>query len=266
MVSYPGKKVVIIGGSHGIGLSTAQFLIDRGAQVLVTGRSPEPIRLAQEQLGPQAHVVACDITSAAAIAQLIPAADAFFGPNAQMDLIFVNAGYAALEPFNTVTEHSFRRTFDTNVFGAFFIAQKLTPILKDGGALVFTTSVANQVSIPGMATYAAAKAAVQSLVQTLAAELTGRGIRVNAVSPGFVRTPTMGVANASADDRTVFEAEGVKATPLRRIGDPEEIARACPLSGLRRYLHDGLAGGAGWGVGGAAGALIGSGKCKLRTS
>ncbi|PLB53601.1 dehydrogenase with different specificitie [Aspergillus steynii IBT 23096] len=232
MVSYSGKKAIIIGGSHGIGLSTAQLLVDRGAQVLVTGRSPDPICTAQEQLGHQAHVVACDISSVTAIADLIPVADTFFGPGARVDLIFINAGYAALEPFHTVTEDSFRRTFDTNVFGAFFAAQKLAPLVKDGGALVFTTSVANQVGIPGMATYAAAKAAVQSLVQTLAAELTGHGVRVNAVSPGFVRTPTMGVASASADDRAAFEGEGVQATPLGRIGDPEEIARAVLFLGF----------------------------------
>lgn len=232
MAAYSDKKAIIIGGSHGIGLSTAQLLVERGARVLVTGRSPAPIRTAQEQLGSRAHLVACDITSAEAIAQLLPASETFFGPEAQVDLIFINAGYAALEPFNAVTEDSFRRTFDTNVFGAFFAAQKLMPILKDGGALVFTTSVANQVGIPGMATYAAAKAAVQSVVQTLAAELTGRRIRVNAVSPGFVRTPTMGVANASADDRTAFEGEGVKATPLGRIGDPQEIARAVLFLGF----------------------------------
>ncbi|KAH8433292.1 putative short chain dehydrogenase [Aspergillus melleus] len=187
----------------------------------------------------EAHLVACDFTSTAAIAQLNPATDAFFGPGTQVDLIFVNAGYAALEPFNAVTEDSFRRSFDTNVFGPFFAAQKLTPILNDGGALVFTTSVANQVGIPGMATYVTAKAAVQSLVQTLAAELMGRRIRVNAVSPVFVRTPTMGVANASADDRTTFKGEEVKATPLGRIWDPEEIARAVVFLGFEATFTTG---------------------------
>ncbi|KAK1140655.1 hypothetical protein N8T08_009968 [Aspergillus melleus] len=226
------KKVLIDRGGHvtatalrchGIGLSTAQLLVDRGAQVLVTGRSPGPIHTAQEQLGPQAHLVAY----------------ALFGLGTQVELIFVNARYAALEPLNAVTEDSFRRTFDTNVFGPFFAAQKLTPILKDGGAMVFTTSVVNQLGIPGMATYATAKAAVQSLVQTLAAELMGCRIRVNAVSPGFVRTPTMGVANTSADDRTTFVGEGVALTRLERIGNPEEIARAVVFLGFEATFTTG---------------------------
>ncbi|KAA8641794.1 hypothetical protein EYZ11_004980 [Aspergillus tanneri] len=225
-MAYSGKKAIIIGGSHGIGLSTAQLLTDQGAQVLVTGRSPDPIRTAQQQLGEKARVVACDITTGEAIAQLVPTAEEYFGRDTSIDLVFINAGYAALEPFDVVTETSFRKTMDTNVFGAFFVAQKLAPIVRDGGAIVFTTSVANQVGIPGMALYSASKAAVHSLTQTLAAELAGRRIRVNAVSPGFVQTPTMGVGNVSDADRSAFGKQGAETTPLGRIGEPEEIARA----------------------------------------
>jgi NAD(P)-dependent dehydrogenase (short-subunit alcohol dehydrogenase family) len=226
MTSYSGKNAVIIGGSHGIGLSTAQLLVDKDAKVLVTGRSPGPIEAAKQQLKDGAKIVPCDITSGVAISELIQTAQLYFGAGQYIDVIFVNAGYASLEPFATVTEDSFRRTFDTNVFGAFFVAQKLSPLLKDGGSIVFTTSVANQVGIPGMATYSASKAAVRSFVQTLAAELVSRKIRVNAVSPGFVKTPTMGVANASSDELREFESQGVQTTPLGRIGDPVEVARA----------------------------------------
>ncbi|KAE8358877.1 hypothetical protein BDV27DRAFT_168981 [Aspergillus caelatus] len=226
MASYSGKNVVIIGGSHGIGLSTAQLLVDEGAKVLVTGRSPEPIEAAKQQLKNKAEIVQCDITSTAAISNLVQTAQSSFGSGQGIDLLFVNAGYASLEPFATVSEESFRRTFDTNVFGAFFVAQKLSPLLKDGGSIVFTTSVSNQVGIPGMAIYSASKAAVRSFVQTLAAELVGRKIRVNAVSPGFVKTPTMGVASASSDDLREFENQGVQTTPLGRIGEPIEVARA----------------------------------------
>ncbi|KAB8068571.1 hypothetical protein BDV29DRAFT_199289 [Aspergillus leporis] len=226
MTLYSGKNAVIIGGSHGIGLSTAQLLVDKDAKVLVTGRSPGPIEAAKQQLKDGAKIVPCDITSGVAISELIQTAQLYFGAGQYIDVIFVNAGYASLEPFATVTEDSFRRTFDTNVFGAFFVAQKLSPLLKDGGSIVFTTSVANQVGIPGMATYSASKAAVRSFVQTLAAELVSRKIRVNAVSPGFVKTPTMGVANASSDELREFESQGVQTTPLGRIGDPVEVARA----------------------------------------
>ncbi|KAF4280005.1 hypothetical protein CNMCM8689_002638 [Aspergillus fumigatus] len=169
-MSYANKTALIIGGSHGIGLATAQLLHSHGAKVLVTGRSPDPIRSAQAQLGPAAKVLPCDITSVASIDALVKTASSFFGNGRTIDLLFINAGYAALEPFADVSEASFRRTVDTNVFGAYFAAQKLAPMVAPGGAIVFATSVANQMGIPGMSVHSASKAAVHSLVQTLAAE------------------------------------------------------------------------------------------------
>ncbi|RHZ60708.1 putative short chain dehydrogenase [Aspergillus thermomutatus] len=238
-MSHADKTALIIGGSHGIGLSTAQLLLDQGAKVLVTGRSPDPIRSAQAQLGPAAKVIACDITSPPAIGTLFQTAESLFGTGRTIDLLFLNAGYAALEPFQDVSEASFRRTFDTNVFGTFFVAQKLAPVMKPGGAIVFTTSVANQMGIPGMGVYSASKAAVHSFVQTLAAELVGLRVRVNAVSPGFVRTPTMGVVGASKEELVEFEGLGVQSTPMGRIAEPAEVAKAVVFLGFEATFTTG---------------------------
>ncbi|KAL4901709.1 hypothetical protein BDW74DRAFT_159382 [Aspergillus multicolor] len=219
-----GKTAIIIGGTHGIGLATAQLLIETGAQVLITGRNQHPIDAAKAQLGDKAYVVKCDITSLSNIEKLVEETKAVFAD--QIDFIYINAGYALLEPFTAVTEETFNRTMSTNVFGTFFIAQKFSPLVRDGGAIVFTTSVSAKHGISGMATYSASKAAVYSLVQTLAAELAERQIRVNAVSPGFVRTPTMGVSGVTPEELVAFEEEGTKVTPLGRIGAPEEVAKA----------------------------------------
>lgn len=226
MALHSSKTALVVGGSHGIGLSTAQLLISHGAKVLITGRSSPPIKAAQEKLGDEAKIVPCDITSSAAISDLVQTAESYFGVGNSIDLLFINAGYAALEPFVQVSEETYRRQFDTNVFGPFFVAQKLAPKIKRGGSIVFTTSVANQVGFPGMAIYSSTKAAVQSFVQTMAAELASQQIRVNAVAPGFVKTPTMGVANASPAELKEFEGQGAQTTPLGRIGEPEEIAKA----------------------------------------
>lgn len=238
-ISYANKTALIIGGSHGIGLATAQLLHSHGAKVLVTGRSPDPIRSAQAQLGPAAKVLPCDITSVASIDALVKTASSFFGNGRTIDLLFINAGYAALEPFADVSEASFRRTVDTNVFGAYFAAQKLAPMVAPGGAIVFATSVANQMGIPGMSVYSASKAAVHSLVQTLAAELVGVQVRVNAVSPGFVRTPTMGVVGASREELVEFERQGVKSTPMGRTAEPEKVARAVAFLGFEATFTTG---------------------------
>jgi NAD(P)-dependent dehydrogenase (short-subunit alcohol dehydrogenase family) len=87
--------------------------------------------------------------------------------------------------------------------------------------------------------YAASKAAVHSFVQTLAAELVGMQVRVNAVSPGFVRTPTMGVVGASKEELAEFEGQGVKSTPMGRISEPEEVAKAVVFLGFEATFTTG---------------------------
>jgi NAD(P)-dependent dehydrogenase (short-subunit alcohol dehydrogenase family) len=131
-----------------------------------------------------------------------------------------------LEPVASVTEASFDRVFDVNTKGAFFTLQRLTPLVRDGGAIVMTTSVADGSGTPGMSVYAASKAALRSFASSLAAELLPRGIRVNAVSPGFIDTPTMGAAGLSDEQRALFRHLGDDITPMKRHGTAAEVARA----------------------------------------
>ncbi|OBT67850.1 hypothetical protein VE03_02518 [Pseudogymnoascus sp. 23342-1-I1] len=229
-MAYTGKTVLIIGGTHGIGLSTAQLLIQDGATVIITGRNTTS---AKELLGSTAHVLPLDLQNLLKIASLPSLIQTHLdSPDAKIDLLFLNAGYAALGPLATVTEESFDRTFNTNVKGTFFAAQTLAPLVRDGGAIVFTTSVGNRLGIPGMGAYSASKAAVQSLVQTFAAELAGRRVRVNAVSPGYVKTPTMGVVGASGQELEEFEKHGAQSTPLGRVGEADEVAKAVRFLGF----------------------------------
>lgn len=225
MTTYTNKKAVIIGGTHGIGLATAKLLLDSGTKLLLTGRSQPPIGALKAQLDEKAHIVQSDITSLASITNLVLETKSIFGTDPQLDFLFINAGYAQLEPFASVTEESFTRTFNTNVFGSFFVAQRFAPLIRDGGAIVFTSSVASKMGFPGMSVYSASKAAVGSLVQCLASELASRGVRVNAVTPGFIKTPTMGVSGVTGEELVEFEAEGSKLTPLGRIGRAEEVAK-----------------------------------------
>lgn len=101
----------------------------------------------------------------------------------------------------------------------------LAPLLNDGGSIVFTSSVADEGGVPGMVAYSASKAALWSMAQGFAAELLPRGIRVNAVSPGFIDTPTMGV-DAPDELRREFMRIGDERTPMKRHGTAEEVAAA----------------------------------------
>ncbi|KAH7116951.1 putative short chain dehydrogenase [Dendryphion nanum] len=239
MPEIAGSKALIIGGTHGIGLATAQLLVSKGSFIIATGRNPSNISSAQSILGPKALVHEFDITSLDAISTLPSKVNSHFGIDTLLDLVFINAGYAALEPFLTVTEASFHRTMSTNLFGPFFTAQTLIPLIKPHGSIIFTTSISNRRGIPGMSVYSASKAAIHSLVQTLAAELAPKQIRVNAVSPGYVKTPTMGVVGVPREELDKFEELGKKETPLGRIGEAEEVASAVVWLGFKAGFSTG---------------------------
>jgi NAD(P)-dependent dehydrogenase (short-subunit alcohol dehydrogenase family) len=223
MSSYQGKKAVVIGGTHGMGLAVATTLVEGGADVFVTGRNEKNLAEARRQLGGKAHVVRSDIASMADITVLGAEVGQKLGA---IDFLHVNAGVSELEPFDKVTEGSWDRQFDVNTKGAFFTAQRLVPLIREGGAIVFTSSIADESGTGGMAVYSASKAAVRSFARVLAAELLPRGIRVNVVSPGFIDTPTMGVAGASVEERAAFMKIGDAVTPMKRHGTPDEVARA----------------------------------------
>lgn len=223
MGRYGDSKAVITGGTIGLGLALARALLAEGAEILVTGRSETNLEAARAELGRSVPVVRSDTASLAEIDALGELVSDRLG---RVDAVFVNAGVAVLEPFDAVTEANYDRTFAINAKGAFFTAQRLAPLVRDGGAFVFTTSVANRTGTPGMSTYSGAKAALRSFAQVLAAELLPHRIRVNAVSPGFIKTPTMGIDGASEGELAAFEREGEKLTPLGRVGTPDEVARA----------------------------------------
>src|SRR5579863_4595615 len=167
MKQYQGKKVVIIGGTSGMGLATAKILLDGGARVLVTGRSKAGLDSAQKELGKDALVVSSDARSLTEIDALGSRVKAEFDT---FDLLFVNAGFSTKAPVESITEAAYDEMFNLNAKGPIFAVQKLAPLINRGGAIVFTTSIANVKGMPGNAAYAGAKAAVRSFARTLATE------------------------------------------------------------------------------------------------
>ncbi|MFC4099727.1 SDR family oxidoreductase [Paenibacillus xanthanilyticus] len=223
MSTYEGKKAVITGGTHGMGMAVAKSLLAGGAEVIVTGRNPKNVEDAREELGAKAHVIQSDASLMADIDALRAYVAERFG---QIDFVHINAGIALLEAFTEVTESSYDKTFDVNTKGAFFTVQRLAPFIREGGSIILTSSVADEGGNPGMSVYGASKAALRSFASGFAAELLPRGIRVNVVSPGFITTPTMGVAGFSDSERAAFEKLGDQITPMKRHGSPEEVAKA----------------------------------------
>jgi NAD(P)-dependent dehydrogenase (short-subunit alcohol dehydrogenase family) len=222
MNPYEGSRAVIVGGTTGIGLATAEALVAGGATVLVTGRNERNLAAARGRLGSGGVVLASDASSLEAIDELGRQVEAQFG---EIDLAFLNAGVASLEPVAEISPRSYDHIFDVNAKGVFLTAQRLAPLVREGGSLVFTT-VTDGTATPAMGVYMASKAAVRAFARVLAAELLPRRIRVNTVAPGFIDTPTLGVAGMTAEERAAFHRVGDEVVPMRRHGSPEEVARA----------------------------------------
>jgi NAD(P)-dependent dehydrogenase (short-subunit alcohol dehydrogenase family) len=223
MDRYQNKKVVIIGGTSGMGLATAKMLMDGGARVLVTGRSQAGLESAAKALGAGAIVVSSDARSLTDIDTLASRVKTEFDT---FDLLFVNAGFSIPTPLESVTEAIFDEMFNLNAKGPFFAVQKLAPLINRGGSVVLTTSIANVKGMPGQATYGAAKAALRSFARVLAAELLPREIRVNAVTPGPIDTGILDKAIPDKDAAAKMRVHASGMVPMKRFGTSEEIAKA----------------------------------------
>ena len=223
MERYQDKTAVIIGGTSGMGLATAKMLLDGGARVMVTGRSEAGLESAQKELGKDAIVVSSDARSLTDIEALASQVKAEFDT---FDLLSVSAGFSIPTPIQNITEAVYDEMFNVNAKGPLFAVQKLAPLIKWGGAVVLTTSVANVKGLPGQVAYGAAKAALRSFARTLATELLPEGIRVNAVTPGPIDTPILGKVFRDKDVVAQIREKTTGMIPMSRFGTSEEIAKA----------------------------------------
>ena len=222
MSKYAGKRVVITGGTSGIGLATARLLVSEGARVLITGRTKDTLDEARKEFDGNAIVVQSDAASLGDVETLAKLVRSDFEP---IDALFVNAGQTRFAPFEEMTEGAYDELFAVNAKGPYFTVQKLAPLIREGGGVVFTTSVVNVMGYPMVSAYAATKAALRSMTRSLARELLPRGIRVNAVSPGPIETSILGrVMPKDAIENTYEQMR--EANPMKRVGNAEEIARA----------------------------------------
>ena len=233
MRDFEGKTAVVTGGGTGIGLAVAQRLASGGAHVFVTGRRRDELEKAVVAIG-NATAVSADVSVAADM-------DRLYGQVAArgqgLDVVVANAGVNELATVDELTEEVHDRLFDINVKGTVLTVQKALPLLNHGASVILTSSSSGESGAVGMGAYGASKAAVRAYARTWANELSGRGIRVNAISPGPVATPLWDAAFADrAGEMIEAVASGI---PARRAADPEEIAAAVAFlaSGQSSFVY-----------------------------
>jgi NAD(P)-dependent dehydrogenase (short-subunit alcohol dehydrogenase family) len=223
MARLDGKVAVVTGGNSGIGLATAKRLQQEGARVAISGRNKKTLDEAVKAIGNGVLAVQADVEKLADLDKLYTEVSQNLG---KIDVLFVNAGIAKFAPLADTSESTSDEQFDINIKGAYFTVQKALPLLNDGASIILNTSVADSQGTVGASAYSATKAALRSLARTAAAELAGRGIRVNTVAPGPIVTPIFGRTGLPKEAIDEFAKAIVAKVPMKRFGQPEEVAGA----------------------------------------
>jgi NAD(P)-dependent dehydrogenase (short-subunit alcohol dehydrogenase family) len=223
MSKLNGKVAVITGGSSGIGLATAKKFVEEGAYVFITGRRQLELDKAKALIGRNVTAVAGDASVMEDLDRLYRTVKETKG---RVDILFANAGFVEHQTIDVVTPEHFDKTFAINVRGVLFAVQKALPLMGKGGSIILNASIVAVKGLPAHGVYAATKAAVRSFARTWTMELKDRGIRVNSLSPGATDTPIIDGQFSSKDQADNARANFAQATPMGRIGRPEELASA----------------------------------------
>ena len=217
------KTALITGGGSGIGLATARVFLAEGARVAITGRNKAKLDTAAATLGPDAVALQADVTDVESMEQALATIAEQFG---KLDVVFANAGIAELSPLGGTSVETFEHVIRTNLTAVFFTVQTALPHLRDGASVILNGSVHAVLGIPGWSAYAAAKGGIRTLTRNLASELAPRRIRVNQVTPGGTKTALWSPLAPTGEAMTALEARIGRSTPLGRMSDADEIAKA----------------------------------------
>jgi 3-oxoacyl-[acyl-carrier protein] reductase len=218
-----GRVALVTGGSRGIGAAVCAELGAAGAEVVVNYASAadaaEGVCAAVRAAGGTAHAVAGDVSTPEGAAALVAHVESEIGPIA---ILVCNAGITRDNLIMKLSDDDWRAVIDTNLGGAFFTCRAVArPMLKRrGGAIVTVSSIVGVRGNAGQTNYAASKAGLIGLTKSLAKELGSRGIRVNAIAPGYIATALTDALPEPARDAILA------GTPLGRLGEPADVARA----------------------------------------
>ncbi|WP_295998800.1 SDR family NAD(P)-dependent oxidoreductase [Rugamonas sp.] len=223
MNKLDNKIAVVTGASKGIGAAIAKQMAAAGATVVVNYASS---RAGAEKVvgeivaaGGKAVAIGADVAVESEVARLFEAVKEQFG---RVDVLVNNAGIYNFAPLEAITPESYRQIYDINVLGLLLVSKAASPLFPaSGGAIVNLSSVVSTMAPPTALIYASSKAAVDAITRSMAKELAGRNIRVNAINPGMIVTEGLVAAGIPDSD---LEKHLLSITPLGRAGQPDEVA------------------------------------------
>jgi len=229
--SLEGKVAVVTGASSGIGFAIAEAMSAAGARVVLAGRDEERLRSCADACR-ETHVVAVDLVTEEAPARIVSEALSAFG---SIDSIVHSAGIFWPNPFADAPLDDFDMQWRVNVRAPYAITREALPHLGRDSSVIFISSIAGIVAFPNSAAYCTTKGAIEQLTKALAVELSPRGVRVNSIAPGNIRTPMNEELLKSKD----YEQMYLDGTPYGRVGVVEDIAPLAVFlaSDAARYIH-----------------------------
>jgi len=236
MQRFKNKFALITGGTNGMGFATAQQFINEGGNAVITGRSAETVDKAVEKLGTNAFGI---VSNAGNMKDILLLQEQVKQHTENIDLLFPNAGYGRFASVENADEAHFDELFNMLVKGTFFTVQQILPLMKSGSAIILNTSYVTEIGTPNFSVYSAAKSAVQSFIKTFASELTEKGIRVNGVSPGNIKTNIFNNTGLNHEQIEGAIQSIIPTIPFKRLGDPAEIANAVLFLASQEasYIH-----------------------------
>lgn len=221
--SLENKCALVTGGGTGIGLAITRAFVSAGAKVVITGRREDVLKEACGQLGPQATFRACDVSQTKGLPALVESIEN--GPEGPIDILVNNAGINLKRPAIEVVDEDFDKVIQINLNGLFALSREVARhmVPRKSGVILNISSMTALYGIPKVPAYSASKTAVAGLTRALAVEWAPFGLRVNAISPGFIFSDMTDKALNSDPDR---KRRVMDRTPMGRMGQADEVAAA----------------------------------------
>lgn len=217
------KVALVTGGSSGLGFAIAGKLISDAYHVIITGRDAEKLEKANAELGENCSAQNIDVSDFQALPGLV---DGIVEKYGRIDVLVNNAGINMKKPMAEVSDEDFQKIISVNTGGVFALTREVVRYMREQdskGVIINISSMAAQYGLPYVIAYTASKTAIDGMTRALAVELGPEGIRVNAIAPGFIRTP---MSSKALDNDPARRDKVLGRTPLGRLGEPEDVANA----------------------------------------